>query len=406
MNKDPKGNETILKMIIDKTFDATVAEKLLDGVDIDGKISDPEGYSTTYIFYAVDENNVDAVEFFLEHGADPNYSDAELGSPLWDLQYIWDDVKEQDVEARLQIAKMFFEHGADPFLPDPEGINGTLFDYVFFKANYDDFSDYHNELLFDFIIKLDILLEDYARKIVSQFDFEDISNMIVEEYCDLNKLNLTLYNVSLSEEQMMELAIRAAKVYELAEIEKQYREIEDTMESTPPAGYYEEFDPKYIENARRHMLTSKLDILLKHGMNPNTRLEDNEEVNVMNVLLYVDLPFLAAYTMRLMLEHGADPNMPIDYSETLFQNIDCAVTFDLLDFPDNMVMTSLQCWFVLIGYGGRLENIEPFELNPGHSYDELKEYEYFEHRVEYNPQRKENRLHIIDRRTGEEIGVL
>ena len=69
-----------------------------------------------------------------------------------------------------------------------------------------------------------------------------------------------------------------------------------------------------------------------------------------------------------------------------------------------MVNEWVQCWFVLIGYGGRPESIEPFELAEGHSYDELKEYEYFDYYIKLDPEKRQNLLHIVDMRTGEEIG--
>ena len=234
-------------------------------------------------------------------------------------------------------------------------------------------------------------------------DFEHISKMIINKECDLKELDDALANTPLSEEQMMKLAIQAANVYELAEIERQYYESDEEM--AKPAGYFEEFDPIYIENAKNHPLTHKLQLLLNHGLNPNTRLDDID-VNVMDCLCYVDLPFLAAYTMRLMLDHGADSNLKIDDYETIFLHMDSNVTTDLVYVPDDMVITFLQCWFVLIGYGGKLEGIEPFRLNPGHVYDELKEYEFFDHYVSYDPEKKKNVLHIVDIRTGEEIGVL
>ena len=60
----------------------------------------------------------------------------------------------------------------------------------------------------------------------------------------------------------------------------------------------------------------------------------------------------------------------------------------------------------MIGYGGRTENAVTFYLLPGHSYDELKEFEYYDWRIQYDSSERKNILHIIDIRTGEEIGYL
>ena len=81
-----------------------------------------------------------------------------------------------------------------------------------------------------------------------------------------------------------------------------------------------------------------------------------------------------------------------------------AIDIDLL--PDRIVQSFFQCWLVLIGYGARPKEVEPFHLYPEHTFDELKEFEYYDWKVRYEPDKHENIMHIIDIRTGNEIGYL
>ena len=148
-----------------------------------------------------------------------------------------------------------------------------------------------------------------------------------------------------------------------------------------------------------------LEELLKNGFDPNIRL-DTYEYNVLYTLQYVDVPFLAATATRLLLEHGADPYIQDDDGECLFYKIDGDIAIDIGLLPERFVQSLFQCWLVMVGYGARPEKVEPFHLNTGHSYDELKEFEFFDWKIRYEPEKKEKILHIIDIRTGDEIGTL
>ena len=113
MSRYPTGNKTVLQMIDSGTFDAALAEVLLNGVDLNAPICDLSGYSTTYLYEAVSNNNLQAVAFLLEHGADPNLNIPELigDCALWQLQFL--DIG-QDWQTRYEISKLFFQYGANP----------------------------------------------------------------------------------------------------------------------------------------------------------------------------------------------------------------------------------------------------------------------------------------------------
>ena len=64
----------------------------------------------------------------------------------------------------------------------------------------------------------------------------------------------------------------------------------------------------------RDYLYDTILFLLDHEMNPNTVVDEHttEAENIMAVLRFTDGPDVAARTMRLLLEHGGDPNLDVD----------------------------------------------------------------------------------------------
>ncbi len=140
MNEYPNGNEVVLKMIMDGDFDECLARALLKGVDLNAPICDLNGYTTSYLYEAVEENNLKAVSFFLENGANPNMINQDYLSScaLWDLQYIDNN---HDWKTRYEIAKLFFQYGANPNLIRERE---SLYDYVVYKV-YNDIPENDND---------------------------------------------------------------------------------------------------------------------------------------------------------------------------------------------------------------------------------------------------------------------
>lgn len=192
----------------------------------------------------------------------------------------------------------------------------------------------------------------------------------------------------LSEVELMELAVKAAETFEFTFGNEKTK-----------------YDLALIENARTHRLTRIIELLLSKGLNANTVI-NGEPANIMWELEFVDIPYLAATILRLLMEKGADPYTINPDGEQFFNEIDGDVVFFLNEAGGGIAPPLVQCWFVLIGFGARLEGAEPFALSPGHVYDELKEFEFFDWVVSYDSNRDTNVMHIVDTRTGEEIGVI
>lgn len=128
-----KGNETLLKLFEAEAFDEAAALKCLNDIeDIDAPILDLSDYSTTYLYKAQENNNVQAVEFLLQHGANPNYlnGDLTLSDALFDLRFLLDDADEE-LKKRYEIAKLFFKYGADPNIKVD---GGSLYDDVVYDV--------------------------------------------------------------------------------------------------------------------------------------------------------------------------------------------------------------------------------------------------------------------------------
>ena len=99
--------------------------------------------------FAQSSNNVDAVRFLLENGADPNLDIPELlfsSCALTDLHFLWEEM-EDDRAKRLEIAKLFFEFGGDPNLWYE---HETLYDHVLWEVFNDDYAPHDWEYVCSF----------------------------------------------------------------------------------------------------------------------------------------------------------------------------------------------------------------------------------------------------------------
>ena len=234
---------------------------------------------------------------------------------------------------------------------------------------------------------------------------EVLIGIIEHKPYDIAEIAAVLSNNVFSKEELMRAAIKAAEKYEFSEMLSEYRKkIEEDEYGDWYIRRYTEYDPIIVEEIRVHPLIKTLELLLENGLDPRVRMAE-DPTNIMCVLEDVDTPFLAATAMRLMMIYGADPYVQDESGEGLFERLDSCMVIDISLLPEDIVQNWFQCWILLIGFGARPENVEPFHLQPGHTYDELKEFEYYEWKIRWEPEKK-NIMHIFDIRTGEEIGWL
>ncbi len=173
--------------------------------------------------------------------------------------------------------------------------------------------------------------------------------------------------------------------------------------------YYDAMDPNVEEVTPEHMhsnhLVESLQQLLNYGLDPNVFAGEYND-NVMWNLQYVDAPNVGAAAMRLLLEHGANPNLicPSE-NESIFDYLDFAVSYDCYSH-DYFFM--VQCWLVLIGYGGRPRcNRDPVVMLKNNSLKIFKNFEYYDYEIEMLKQKSDEYglwiMHIFDVRTGTEV---
>ncbi len=150
--------------------------------------------------------------------------------------------------------------------------------------------------------------------------------------------------------------------------------------------YHDALDPEVesvtIENMNSNYVVDAIRLLLEFGLNPNTIVNDD---NVMWNAMWIDAPNVAASVMRLLLENGGSPNhlIPAEH-ETLFEYIAFKVSYD--EYTHEYFHT-VQCWLLLMAYGGCWEdgNI-PITMLGGKSVEIFKNFELYDYEIEPLPQ--------------------
>lgn len=155
-------------------------------------------------------------------------------------------------------------------------------------------------------------------------------------------------------------------------------------------------------------------IFLEYGMDPNYI---NGESCILLSLQHVAFDYVTADTARLLLEHGADPNLKIN-GVPIFEDMDFDIVFDAREFfageepipPENArhFDARVHIWFVMMGYGGLIKGGRlPVTMREGLSIEIMKQHERFDFSVGLNPEASFGwELLIRDRATGEVVAWL
>lgn len=166
-----------------------------------------------------------------------------------------------------------------------------------------------------------------------------------------------------------------------------------------------EIDEITLENMKSNYIVDAISLLLEFGLDPNVIVNDE---NVLHNAMWIDAPNVGATVMRMLLENGGDPNLRIPAeSETLFEYIAFKVSYD--EYLHKFFYT-VQCWLVLMGYGGCWSNGEiPITMLGGKTVDIFKNFELFDYAIEQLPEEPGKyglwTMHIYNIETKEEVAV-
>lgn len=166
---------------------------------------------------------------------------------------------------------------------------------------------------------------------------------------------------------------------------------------------YDEYLDKTPGAAHRDFLCQTIGFLLEHGLNPNTVYGGGtpEEDDAMSALKFVYGPDEGAKTMRLLLEHGGDPNLPTDFS-TPFGWIDTELGLEPIDPMEDkdLSVNFVQCLLVMQAYGGRFEDgAVPFVMREGYRSDIFKNFEDYDYWIGTDAGHP-GLIHVFEKATG------
>ena len=218
---------------------------------------------------------------------------------------------------------------------------------------------------------------------------EKITNLLSEVPPDLDAAQQLLAAHKLTEEEVMQIAINCT--------DNCFGE------------YLDALDPRFpditVDRMHSNHIVSVLELLLEFGLNPNVSLNGE---NAMWNTMWISAPNVGATALRLMLEHGGDPNHRIpEEVETLFDWIDFKVSYD--EYTHEYLHT-VQLWWVLMAYGACFSNGKiSITMLDGNSVEILKNFERYDFTIEPLPQEPHRygcwNMHIYDKDTGKEVAV-
>lgn len=165
------------------------------------------------------------------------------------------------------------------------------------------------------------------------------------------------------------------------------------------------FENGIIRNRHSTNLYQVMEFLLRFGLEPNVCCDD---MHLFFALRFVDNEYVAADTMALLLEHGADITSR-GRRESVFLEIDFDLFFDTVEQSIRHRFDSLaHCWMVLLGYGGWEQLPEDcitvfreFDSDQTFRWDKLRNHRNYY--VGLSIESGKKTIHIFDKRTFWEV---
>ena len=171
------------------------------------------------------------------------------------------------------------------------------------------------------------------------------------------------------------------------------------------------YGSSFVPDLHSAFLYELVSLLLPFGLDPNAIFDG---LNIMYMLKYVDNEYVGADTLRLLFEHGGDPNLCVD-GESNFHDIDFNVIFDSFEQNDREAYDSMvHCWFVYLGFDAKakagaadLDVFRVYDSDAVFDMHELRDHRNFTFGLSHVPSRGESwSLHIFDKRTMWEVARL
>ncbi len=143
-------------------------------------------------------------------------------------------------------------------------------------------------------------------------------------------------------------------------------------------------------------------VFSKYGLQPNLIIN---ELNIMQVIRHIYYGNTAPVLVRMLLEHGLDPNLEVD-GETIFEELDFDIVFDVVELENKALFNiEFKVWLVMMGYGGTIQGGRcPVELKNGYEIEMFKRFENFDYEIEFL--KKDWIMHIFNKESGEEVAIL
>ena len=169
-------------------------------------------------------------------------------------------------------------------------------------------------------------------------------------------------------------------------------------------------EPKIIKGILSDEMPRIFELLLKYGLDPNAVCDGETLISAVSDVYN---EYLAADTLALLFEHGADPQLTTDF-ETLTDELILDIFFDAVELENRAIYASkLHCFFVLLGFTGNTNrgkkvvdvfikqrcdcDIGDFKIA------DLRAHRNYTFGLSYDAAAADFILHIFDRRTYLEV---